>query len=424
MTATELTLLLIMPGLLVASAFFSGSETALFGLTEHERAELSRRAPLSGRAAASLLRDPRMLLITILLGNMVVNVLFFVMASVLTLHAKSAVMTTVYSIGPLLAVILFGEVTPKLVATSERVSWCALLAPLLLGLHRLIAPIRVLLNALVVEPAARLSGATEPVALSAAELGELLEISAREGEIDPIEAELLDDVVELSSLRVRDIMTPRVDVHWIRLGAKRKDVEQLARETGLTRFPICEQSIDSGVVGVLDLRLYLSSADTSTRLVRRLMVDPLFIPEQARLDQLLSQFQGRNRLMAIAVDEYGGVAGIVTFGDVAKRMAQGLEFDVSGFGDGPARDFEQLDDSRWRISGRLSVHDLVEAFGPTDRPVAGAVAGLINAELGRIAEPGDVVRVGNVTLEVETVQGRAIQSVIVSLASSAEGGAK
>lgn len=423
MTGTELTLLGIMPGLLVASAFFSGSETALFGLTEHERAELERRTPLSGRAATAMLSQPRMLLITILLGNMVVNVLFFVMASVLTLHATSALMTTVYSVAPLLAVILFGEVTPKLVATSRRVVWCAVFAPPLLALHRIIGPIRHLLNLFVVEPASRLSGATEPVALSAAELGELLEISATEGEIDPIEAELLDDVVELSSLRVRDIMTPRVDVRWIRLGAPRSEIEAIVRETGLTRFPVCEQSIDSGVVGILDVRTYLASADDSPALVRRLMAEPLFIPEQARLDQLLAQFQGRQRLMAIAVDEYGGVAGVVSFGDVAKRMAQGLESETSGFGDGPARDFERIGEVKWRIPGRLSVHDLVQAFGPTDRPIAGAVAGLINAELGRIAEPGDIVRVGNVTLEVESMSGRAIESVIVSLHESAEGGA-
>ena len=178
MSATDVTLLLVLPGLLLASAFFSGSETALFGLSEHERAALASRSPLSGRAASALLHQPRMLLITILLGNMVVNVLFFVIASVLTLRADDVILKTVFSVAPLLAVILFGEVTPKLVATGRRVSWCAVFAPPLLALHRIIAPIRLALNALVVEPAARLAGAQEPVALSADDLGELLEISA------------------------------------------------------------------------------------------------------------------------------------------------------------------------------------------------------------------------------------------------------
>lgn len=421
MSATDVTLLLVLPGLLLASAFFSGSETALFGLSEHERAALASRSPLSGRAASALLHQPRMLLITILLGNMVVNVLFFVIASVLTLRADDVILKTVFSVAPLLAVILFGEVTPKLVATGRRVSWCAVFAPPLLALHRIIAPIRLALNALVVEPAARLAGAQEPVALSADDLGELLEISAREGEIDPVEAELLDDVVELSSLRISDIMTPRVEVSWIRAAASQADIEALARSSTFTRIPVCRDSLDDGVIGVLDLRVYLAAHPDARKSVEDVMLSPLYMPEQARLDQLLSQLQRRNHLMAVAVDEYGAVAGVVTFGDVARRMGQGLSDNQSGFGDGAGHSFEQIGPGAWRVAGRLSVHDLVEAFGPTDRPVAGAVAGLINAELGRIAEVGDVVRVGNVSLTVESMKGRAIESVIVSADASSPG---
>lgn len=421
MTATEITLLGVMPCLLAGSAFFSGSETALFSLSEAERAQLERTSPLSGRAAAALMSNQRMLLITILLGNMVVNVLFFVMASVLVLHADTAIMQAAYTLGPLLAVILFGEVTPKLIATGQRVRWCAVFAPALLALHRLITPVRILLNSVVVTPAARLAGAVEPPALSAEELGELLELSAREGTINPIEAELLDDVIELSSLRVYDIMTPRVDLVWVDVHSDRAAVEQIARQAPHSRLPVCDGSPDRGVIGVLDLRKYLSRKPDSPPLpIRSVMEKPLFVPEQARLDQLLALFKSHSSLTAIPVDEYGGVAGIVAFRDIARRMAQSFERDESGFGDARRPEIERIDGERWRVSGRLSVHDLIEAFGPTGRRPGGAVAGLINAELGRIAAPGDRVRLGNVELAVETMRGRAIDTVIVSLIDASE----
>lgn len=421
MTATEVTLLAVMSGLLALSAFFSGSETALFSLSEAEQAQLERMSPLSGRAAAALMSNQRMLLITILLCNMVVNTLIFVMASVLALHADTALTQATYSAGPLLAVILLGEVGPKLVAAGQRVRWCTIFAPPLLALHRIIAPVRVALNALVVTPAARLAGAVEPAALSADELGELLELSAREGSINTTEAELLDDVIELSSLRVYDIMTPRVDLVWVDVKSNRATIEATAQRAPHTRLPVCDGSLDQGVVGVLDLRRYLSlPTDRPAPPIRTMMEPPLFVPEQARLDQLLALFTSQNILVAIVVNEYGGVAGLVTFGDIAHRMSQSLEVEESGFGESRHPGIERISEARWRVPGRMSVHDLIEAFGPTGRRPGGAVAGLVNAELGRIAQPGDRVRVGNVELEVESMRGRAIDTVIVSLVDPSE----
>ena len=423
MTAAAGATLGLMAALLGASAFFSGSETALFGLTEQERTTLANRSALGGRTATRLLREPSMLLITILLGNMVVNVLFLSMASLLAMGAETTLVKTTYTVAPLLLLILFGEVTPKLVATGQRARWCALFAPLLFAFHQLIAPLRVTLHALVVAPAARLTGAPKPTALSAEELGELLELSAAAGAIDPVEAELIDDVVELSSLRVRDIMTPRVHLCSINAAAGRSDIEKIARSTSYSRLPVHTGSLDAGVVGVVDIQHYLARTDLdSTIKVKSVMDAPFFIPQQARLDQLLLQLEGQRRLAAIVVDEYGGVAGMVTFGDITRRMSQSLRRDNPAIGDRAAGPLERIGPAIWRAPGRLSVHDLVEAFGPTDRRIAGTVAGLINAELGRLGAPGDRVTIGNVVLEVETVQDRAIETVIVSLTDPANDG--
>ncbi len=415
MTATEITLLTIMPALLAASAFFSGSETALFGLTEHERSTLAGRSPLGARAAEALIAAPRRLLITILLGNMVVNVLFFVMASVLTLHAKTPAAGAVFAVAPLLAIVLLGEVTPKLIAASSRTRWCTIFAPAMLAVHRLITPIRVVIDALIVEPASRLAAAREPDPLTPDELGELLELSARAGAIDPREAELLDDVLELGTLRVREIMIPRVDILWVGPDADRDDIARLWRDTGVQRIVVADGSLDRGVLGVIDLPEALARlAENPGADARQLMDPPLYVPESARLDNLLEHFRGRKRLVAIVVDEFGAVDGLVTFHDVADRLGR-LAMTDAGEHNASGVRIERLGPAAWRVPGRMSVHDFAEALGLDTGARAGSVAGLILSHLGRIARPGDRVRLAGVTLEVESVRDRAIDNVLVSL---------
>ena len=153
-----LLMLAALPVLLALSGFFSGSETALFGLTETERMGLRRGESLAGRAADALLADHRMLLITVLVGNMTVNVLYFVITSVLLMKIEVGVAGGVVLAATFLVlIILLGEVAPKLLANSRRARFAVLVAPPLLTVHRLIGPLRILLNRLVVAPLSRLT---------------------------------------------------------------------------------------------------------------------------------------------------------------------------------------------------------------------------------------------------------------------------
>lgn len=415
-TTMQTSLPLIMAALLAASAFFSGSETALFGISEDEHDQLSQKSHRAARAVRSLARDQRSLLITIMLGNMAANVLFFVLASVLTMLAESFLQRAAYSVLPLLAIILIGEVAPKLLATGSRVRWCALFARPLLALHRAIAPLRTALNACVVQPAARLAGSTRPASLSADELSELLTLSAQRGVIHPHDADMLDNIVELSELRVGDVMTPRVDIKYVRTDATRTDVVRFARQWSVAQAPVCRHTLDQGVVGVLDLNEYLahSSSDHDSR-IERLMVKPLILPEQAKLDQLLQQLHRNRRDMAIVVDEHGAIVGLVAFEDIIRRITRGLHTDHDEPGASTHPRIIRSAPNQWIVPGRLSVHDLAEALGGNDEQTAGTVAGLIHAKLGRLAMIGDRVQLGQATLEVKTLKGRAIDEVIVTL---------
>ncbi len=414
-SALDIPMLAALPVLLLSSGFFSGSETALFALTENERMSLRRGGSLVGRAVELLLADQRMLLITVLVGNMTVNVLYFVVTSMLLMKSDLAVPGEVLLAASFLVVIiLLGEVTPKLIANTRRVGFASFVAPLLLTLHQVIAPLRVLLNRLVVAPLSRLTSPTErPPRLDEQELSALLEISGSRGVIDEQEQQILQEVISLSQLKVRDVMTPRVRIAAVRIDASYEQVRDLAERTRLTKFPVFRENIDQ-IVGLLPVRTFLLDPPASgPEALQRLLTPAHYVPETARLDQLLNRFRETHTQLAIVVNEYGGTAGVVAAEDVVEELVG----DIAGIEQrGGLQPPSLLGPGRWRVDGATGIHDWAEAFGARlISPQVATLGGFIVARLGRAPQVGDRVELGNVRLEVEQIDRARVLSIIVTL---------
>ena len=320
----DITMVAMLPLLLGLSGFFSGSETALFALTANQRMSLRRSGGLAGRAVEALLANQRMLLITILIGNMTVNVLYFVVTSVLMMRRDVGVLYSVLLAAAfLLVLILVGEVTPKLIANTRRTGFASFTAPLLLTFHQAIAPLRIVLDRVVVGPLSRLTSPTRrPPELDQQELSALLDVSSTGGIIDDREQQILQDVLSLSKLKVRDVMTPRVRVAAVPIGATWEQVRDLAKKTRLTKFPVYEENIDH-IVGLLPVRQFLLEPrrrPDDRDAIRRLLTPAHYVPESARLDQLLDRFRETQTQLAVVVDEYGGTAGVVATEDVVEEL--------------------------------------------------------------------------------------------------------
>jgi magnesium and cobalt exporter, CNNM family len=416
MTPADTPLLVLLPVLLVASAFFSGTETALFALTQRERSSIQRKGGIIASAVEALLRNPRQLLVTVLLGNMTVNVLYFVVASVLVLRAQTTSAKIILSVGTLLGIILLGEVLPKMAATGRRDVWCRFTASPMLALHKLLLFVSRPLEWLLLEPASRL---VRPIgsrhdSLSVQELAHLLDMSKHSGEIDAEEAFLLDAVADLGVLQVRDIMNPRVRMPWLDANTTREQALATWNENLPRIVHICDGTLDQGVIGVLTVKRLLAAPPHTT--VAQLQVDPIFVPETATLDGLLQMLRRAQRRAAVVVDEFGAVVGEVTITAVVGRLVQSL---------GRARSInpqdspgvETIDDTHWRVSGSLNAHDWMDAFGMEERVHASTVSGLIASALGRIPTVGDTVELGLVELQVESMQGSIVQSAVVKLRS-------
>ncbi|MDY7109667.1 MAG: hemolysin family protein [Planctomycetota bacterium] len=415
----DLPLFICLPVLLILSGFFSGSETALFGLSQHQRMMLRQRGSLAGHAVDALLADRRMLLITVLLGNTVINVLYFVISSVLIMRSSApAAGEAAMAVGFLLAIVLLGEIAPKVLAAAQRRAFAAFIAPPLLTLHRAIGPLRAGLAHGVIAPLSRLAAPHHPpMMLGDDELRSLVEVSQREGVIDTEEHRILGEVLKMRRLKVRDVMTPRVRMTALPRAASREDVMALMRETRLTKVPVHDGDLDH-ILGILHVKRYIMDRAATSVTDRAVMTPAHFVPDLITLDQLLDQLRRVGAQSAIVVDEYGGTEGIVSVEDVVEELV----------GDIVAPDDEAAEPPRliglgaWRISGEMGVHEWAEAFDvPLEETRVATVGGLITERLGRAPEPGDALEAGPVRLEVETVEQSRVVTVLVALREEGEG---
>ncbi|MEZ6193002.1 MAG: hemolysin family protein [Phycisphaerales bacterium] len=417
-------MLLCLPVLLVLSGFFSGSETALFSLTRHQRAQLKTSGTLAGTVITTLLAETRGLLITLLMGNMTVNVLYFVVSTKLLLiaqqeHWLSPVALGVVSVAPLLVIIILGEVLPKLVAARAAVVCSRLAAVPLLTVHRLISPIRWFASIFIITPLARLiAPRNKPESLSADELASLLELSQRQGVIDPQEQRILRQALDLGRVKIDELMTPRVDLHAFDMDSDPNELIEFFKRTNLRQAPAYRKSLDN-IEGFISARRVLLYPPGSRLELNSLIEPATFVPQQQRADQLLAQLRRDGKTIAVVVDEYGGTAGLVTLEDVAEHLVG----DIAGaFDDGSQPMVEKTAEGVWRVSAELSTRDWAEAFGqrvPADvHKTLGAVhtlGGLVMAGLGRAAQTGDEITIGNLVLSVDSLDGRRIEYVTVRL---------
>ena len=433
-TLGDLPFFIVLPFLLAGSALFSGTETALFGLSAHEQMRLVRQKSMVGNAVGALLADQRTLLITLMIGNMLMNVGYFVVSSALLLRLDAETVNPLWfvaaTIVPLITIIILGEVLPKMAANTVRLSWVKATAVPMLVLHRGVGPLGSVLGRWVIEPLGRLVTGDRGVSeLTAVELEAMLEMSKRRGVIGADEQSLLRQVVQLGRLKVRDVMTPRVDLMAIEIEESLTGLRETMRSTPRSRYLVYEGDQDH-MVGVVYVRQVLLAErlgrETS---LRRLVRGVKYVPELMRVDQLLTEFRRTGTQIAVAVDEYGGTAGVVTLKDVVEEVVGDLEMEEEweshdSDADGEAEEIKQIGDRVWRVSGALSVHDWTQAFGEAELPVKVAtVGGLVMALLGKTAVDGDVARLGNLELTVEkAAAGRVAWVVLRLLDGEAESG--
>ncbi len=397
--------------LLVASGAVSAAETALFALSRQSLHDFARSPGLLRRRAQRLMQHPKNVLMTVLIANTTINVVIYAVSFVALqgLGEDHPALAGVAGVGVLLSVIVFGEVVPKAIALGSARQIAPAAAGMIWAFQTVLGPLQWLLSNFVVDPITRLLAPSSmlPDLVDPSELRLLVEHSAREGHINSTENEMLQAIVELGEASVREIMTPRVDIEFIRAGDHPRSAYQTVRESRRRVLPFCRRDLDH-VLGVVYSRdALLTGGEVLPSLVRPVH----FVPEQINLAQLVRHFHDQRDHFAIVVDEYGGTAGLVTVDDVVEWIVGSLpDSEVPR----PAPLSERIDDDTYRLDGDLSVRDWAERFAVDgmDRHID-TLGGLILSKLGRLPREGDVVRIRNLTLTVEEIRKRRISRVLL-----------
>lgn len=403
--------LLGMAALLLASAFCSGSETAFFNLPRRQIRHFATSTSAIERLIAALMQDTNRLLTALLFANMAVNVLYFAISSMLSIQAARAAGVTAGTATAFvcfLLLLLAGEILPKSLAYANTRWFCLLAAPPLYLLLGTLSPLLKCLDYLLVQPAVRLvcspSSRSSPV--TAAQLKLLLETSRRKGLIGEDENLLLAEILKFSFLKVRHVMQPRVEMPACSIAVPAAQMRAMMHRQHLVKMPVYTHSIDalSGIVYLRDLLLNPEAEPSS------LIKSVSYVPEQQSVESLIQFFRTTGQDMAVAVDEYGGIAGCVRFEDVVEHLLGPMDQDAE------QPPIEQLGPLSYRLAADLSIYDWKDAFGvDLEETHLTTLGGFVTALLGYIPHVGDTARLKNMTFTVESVQNNRILAVILTL---------
>jgi CBS domain containing-hemolysin-like protein len=396
--------------LLACSATASASETSLFALSDLTLQQFRVSTSLLQRRVYRLMREPRRVLMTVLIANTAVNVAIFAVSyeALRVLQPAMPALAAAGSLGVLLAVVVFGEILPKAAALSAAKRIAPIAAMLISGLQIVLAPLQWVLSVFLVTPITRLlAGRSSPSEVTTEELNLLVDQSALRGEISSLENRMLQAVVALGDASVREVMTARVDIHAVRIGDPPDVIRARLAESRPRKLPVCGKDLDD-IRGLLHARdFYLNPG----RSVESLLKPIHFVPEQVRLFQLIRHFRKRHIQFAIVVDEYGGTVGLVSMEDVLERIVGNLSEH-----DAPPEDWlaERIDDNTYRLPGDFSVRDWAHRFaaGEVDERID-TLAGLVLSRLGRMPRKGDKVRIRNLTLTVDAVSRHRIERILL-----------
>ncbi len=425
------TLLLFLAILLGFSAFFSGSETALFSLPRFSVEKLKQRKPARGEIISLLLSRPRRLLISIVIGNMLVNILSSALAERLSfeIFASSSLQSAAWIFSTVVMtfiILIFCEVGPKVLAINRSEKISLTVAPAIFFLQRLVTPLRVVVQAVsdfIISFWEKKKPHRE-IPLSREELETALDQGSREGTLNGDGKEMISEIFKLGDKSVRQLMTPRNEIASFEIDTPLEEIAAVIREKEYSRIPIYSGKMEN-VVGLLypkDL-LIARVRGIERPVLADLLRRPYFIPETMKASRLLKEFLARKIHIALVVDEYGGIAGLITLDDLVEEIIG----EIRERGEEPPG-YEEVGDDTVQLPGRLELEYLNGEFGLDLRGENNVtLGGFLSERLGRLPQPGDVCMLDDIRFTVVSVKKRRVDQVLLyrpGLASTIGEGAK
>jgi len=394
--------------LICMSAYFSATETAFSSMN---RIRLKTRADDGDKRAAMVLamsEDYDRLLSTILIGNNIVNITATTLAAVLfTKLVGQEYGPTVSTIVLTVAVLVFGEVTPKSIAKEQPEKFAMAAAPLLRVLLVVLLPLNFLFS-LWKKLLNRIFHTKDDQGITEEELITMVEEAEEEGGLDEHESELIRSAIEFGDLEVGDILTPRVDVYAVPRTATMEEVAAAFTESGYSRLPVYQDSIDD-IVGVIHEKDFYAARFRGQTSLEGFIGAVHFTTLTTPLDELLRTLQLEKGHMAVVVDEYGGTEGIVTMEDIIEELV-GEIWDEH---DEVVELFRPQKDGSYLVSCEADLPDLYDLFSIRGDCDASTVSGWVLEQLNRLPKTGDHFQAEGLDVVITRVERRRVAEVQV-----------
>jgi len=398
--------------LVLFSAFFSASETALMSITKLKVLHLIEQKKKNAKIVYDLKMNPHRLLVTILIGNNIVNISAASIAGVIGreifknygLGIAIAVMT--------LVILIFGEIIPKTYSVKYDEKMSLFVAPIILFFTYLFHPIHISLDFVN-----RLVGIIVPEIkkplITEAELRTIVKFGEHEGSIKKEEEEMIYSVFEMDDTEVKEIMVPRVDMFSLNQNRKISEVIQEIIEKGYSRIPVYGKTVDNikGIVYIKDILPFLKKGNLDVRL-KEIMKPAIFVTENKRINTLLKQFKENKIHIALVVDEYGGIQGLVTIEDILEELV-GEIYDET---DVPEKLIKIIDKNVSKINGGTNLDEVNEILSLNLEKTEDyeTISGYILYKIGRIPTEGETIFLENLKFNINEMEGNRIKEVTLT----------
>jgi CBS domain containing-hemolysin-like protein len=409
--SVQIVLLII---LLALSAFFSSAETALIAVSKMKIRSLAEQGNKRARILLRIFDQESKMLSAILIGNNLVNTYMATLASTIAYSFGGYALSLMTFLITFL-ILVFGEITPKTLATRSAEKLALFYAPIISLLMKILSPVIWFIN-LFSRAILRLLGVksnSKQASITESELQTILDVSHEEGVIEADEREMIKNVFDFSDAKAREIMVPRVHVTSIDINTDYDTLKEVYESDRFTRVPVYEGNRDNiiGIVNMKDLLFYDKSKPFHLKdYIRK----AYFTIENKNISDLLGEMQQDQNNMAVVLDEYGELAGILTVEDIVEEIVGQVqdEYDAS-----ENENVQKIRDGQYVVKGYLPLHDLNDELGLSlDSEDFDSVGGLIIEKLGRFPTLGESITLENgLKLRVVKLNRNRIENIVLEL---------
>jgi len=405
--------------LFLFSAFFSACEAAFFSLNPLQLKELKENKGRSGSLVNSLLEKPRELLITIYIGNELVNIAISVIITSIAITLFGSIGVGIAIGAATFLLLIFGEIIPKSMSLKLAQSYSLIAAYPLKLFYNIVHPPQKFLTRLAEDFISRFGidalSRKEP-AITDEEFRAMVQMGVGEGEIDPEEKEMIHNIIKFSDTTIDKIMTPKIDMVTVGEEDNLDEVVPKIVENFYSRVPVYDAAQEN-IIGIL-LTKHLNKIKHLPKekvSIKSMLYPPLFVPKTKKIKEMLADFKKQKRHMAIVLDEYGSLTGLVTLEDILEELVGEIDSEMRM----DQTPIIEINKNNFKLDGVYSLHDFNEYF-KTNLPVDqyNTLGGLVFGLFGRVPRSGEATTYENYKFRVEKMRGPRILRLHLSILQS------